>query len=271
MMTRTFSFITAAFIAAAPSAFAVAQPDVTSIIQQSVAAVEADWKAAPEYDYFEQDRDSGGSKTYHVLMVDGSPYQELVAIDGQPLSMQEQQREQQKLQQTISERQSESPSDRAQRVAKYERDRDRDHLLTQQLTQAFDFRLVGQRRLDSRSVYLLDATPRPDYRPPNTEAEVLTGMQGKLWIDSQTYQWVKVEATVVHPVSIAGFLARVEPGTHFELEKMPVADGIWLPKHFEMRSSSKIFFLFHHRTQANETYSKYQRSAGHGQQATLQQ
>lgn len=41
-----------------------------------------------------------------------------------------------------------------------------------------------------------------------------------------------VEATVIHPVSIEGFLAQVEPGTQFKLEKMPVADGIWLPKHF---------------------------------------
>jgi hypothetical protein len=48
-------------------------------------------------------------------------------------------------------------------------------------------------------------------------------MQGKLWIDKDSFQWVKVEAQVMHPVSIEGFLAKVEPGTHFELEKEPVA------------------------------------------------
>jgi hypothetical protein len=42
-----------------------------------------------------------------------------------------------------------------------------------------------------------------------SESKVLTGMEGKLWIDKKTLQWVKVEATVIHPVSIGGFLAEV--------------------------------------------------------------
>jgi len=39
----------------------------------------------------------------------------------------------------------------------------------------------------------------------------------------------KSAGTVIRPVVIEGFLARVEPGTRFELEKMPVAGDIWLP------------------------------------------
>jgi len=38
---------------------------------------------------------------------------------------------------------------------------------------------------------VLKATPRPGYEPPNNEAKVLTGMEGKLWIDEKTFQWVK--------------------------------------------------------------------------------
>jgi hypothetical protein len=94
----------------------------------------------------------------------------------------------------------------------------------QQLTEAFDFTLAGEERMGNHRVYVLDATPRAGYKPPNTETEVLTGMRGKLWIDKKTYQWVKVEAEVIHPVSIAGFLAKVEPGNRFELEKIPVGN-----------------------------------------------
>lgn len=136
-------------------------------------------------------------------------------MNGKPLPTEDQEREQQNLEEVISQRRSESPGDRAERLAKYERERKRHHLLMQQLTQAFDFRLLGERRLGHYAVYLLEATPRAGYQPPNTETEVLTGMQGKLWIDKETYQWVKVEAAVVRPVSIAGFLARVQPGTPF--------------------------------------------------------
>jgi len=238
------------------------RPDADDILRRSLEPGERDWQAAPEYDYFQRDQTPGGSKTYHVLMIEGSPYQELVAVNGERLSAQDQASQQLKLEQVISQRRAESPGAHARRIAAYQRDRKRDHLMLQQLTRAFKFKFIGERRVRGYSVYLLQATPLPGYQPPNYQTEVLTGMQGRLWIDKQTYQWVKVEAMVVHPVSIAGFLARVEPGTRFELDKMPVADGIWLPSHFAMRSFSKIFFLFHHHSQENETYFNYQKAGG---------
>ena len=53
----------------------------------------------------------------------------------------------------------------------------------------------------------------------------------------------------------------MQPGTRFELEKMPVDDGVWLPKHFVMKSNTKILFLFNHRTQEEETYFNYRKAA----------
>ncbi|MDE3169330.1 MAG: hypothetical protein KGL75_04230, partial [Acidobacteriota bacterium] len=103
----------------------------------------------------------------------------------------------------------------------------------------------------------LKAKIRPGYHPPNRDAQVLTGMEGQLWVDEQTFQWVKVEAHVIQPVTIEGFLATVEPGTRFELEKMPVGDGVWLRQHFSMHARAKIFFLIPHHDQEEETYSNY--------------
>jgi hypothetical protein len=242
--------------------------DVSSIIKRSVEASDADWEAAPQYDFSERDKQADGStKTYQVTMILGSDYYRLIAVNGKPLPPDEQQREEQKFQQVIAQRRSESKQQRAQRVAKYEKDRKRDHQLMQQLTVAFDFKLIGEQKLGSYEVYELEATPHPGYKPPTTETRVLTGMRGKLWIDKQTYQWVRVEAEVVHPVSIAGFLARVEPGTRFELEKMPVTEGIWLPKHFAMGAHAKILGLFSHKTQDDETYSEYHK-ASHSETAS---
>jgi hypothetical protein len=83
------------------------------------------------------------------------------------------------------------------------------------------------------------------------QARVLTGMQGTLWIDTRTFQWAKVE----------GSLARVDPGTRFELEYTPVSESIWLPSHFAMRSRAKVLFLFSRRDQAGESYFGYEKSA----------
>lgn len=190
-------------------------------------------------------------------MIEGSPYQRLIEVNGQPLSKEQAADEQRKMQQEIARRKAESPGARRSRIDDYQKDRNRDNELMKQLTVAFNFKLIGKKTVNSRDVYVLKATPRPGYRPPNMETQVLTGMQGELWIDAQTYQWVKVTAKVIHPVSIEGFLAEVEPGTQFELEKMPVTDSIWLPQHFSVKSHSKILHLFNHSTTDDETYSDY--------------
>jgi len=226
------------------------------IIQRSVAANEADWKEAPRYACMVEDEtDDRGTKTYEEMMILGSPYERLVAINGKPLSASEQRKEEEKFQQMLAKRQNETQEQRQDRIAKYEKERKRDHILMQQLTKAFNFRLRGEQKLGNRDVYVLDATPKPGYKPPNMEAKVLTGMKGELWIDKNEFQWVKVEAETFRPVSISGFLARVDPGTRFELEKAPVAPGVWLPKHFEMESHAKIVFLFHEDKSESETYS----------------
>jgi len=233
-------------------------PDARTIIQRSVEANKADWAAYPKYEFDETDYSSGGhTRTYHVMMILGSPYQRLIRIDGKPLSAEQQAAEEQKYQETVRSRRAETTEEHAKRVARYERERARDHLLMDQLTIAFNFKVTGEQKLGPYKVYVLKATRRPSYKPPNRDAEVLTGMVGKLWIDEQTFQWVKVEAHVVQPVSIEGFLAKVEPGTRFELEKMPVGNGIWVRKHFSMHARAKILFFFSHNTQEREDYSNY--------------
>lgn len=240
---------------------AVAQ-DVQTIIERSVQANDRDWQAAPEYNNYETDQEDGNPpQTYEVVMILGTPYKRLVAVNGKSLSPAQETSEQRKMQQAIARRRAETRQQRAQRIAQWQKDRERDHLLMEQLTKAFDFKLLGEQRLGPYEVYTLKASPRPGYKPPNMQAQVLTGMQGKLWIDTQTFQWVKVQAKVIHPVSIEGFLATVEPGTQFRLEKAPVGDGIWEPTHFSMKSQAKVFFFFNHRSQENDVYFGYRKAS----------
>jgi len=253
--------LTGAFLGLAP--VACGQIDVSTIIQRSVEANAADWNAAPEYDCFERDaQPDGGSKTYEDLMIMGSPYQKLIAVNGRPISSEQQQQEQRKLDAALAKRRGESEQERSDRIANFEKDRKRDQQLMDQLVKAFDFSLIGQQKLDGFDVYVLKATPKRGYRPPNMDTQVLKGMHGKLWIDKKTFQWVRVEAEVIHPVSIEGFVAQVEPGTRFELEKTPIEDGkVWLAKHYSMRAKAKVLFLFDHKSEDDETYFGYRKFA----------
>lgn len=236
----------------------VESPDAQTIIERSVAVNQQDWKAEPQYSHLERDlHGAGPAKTYRVMMISDSPYEELIAVDDKPLSATEQASENQKLEKAKTQRQTESTEERQQRVAKYLKERTRDQLMMEQLTKAFDFKLVGHSRLNGHSVYVLEGTPRKGYKPPNMQTEALTGMNGKLWIDQASFQWVRVEASVIHAVSIEGVLARVEPGTHFELEKMAVGNNIWLPKHFSMKSRARILGMIPNNQQEDDVFSEY--------------
>jgi hypothetical protein len=229
----------------------------TEIIQRSAEVNRRDWDAAPGYDYFQRERDGEKIKTFQEVMLAGSRYERLVAVDDKPLSPEDETKEQHRFEKAIAQRQQESPSEREQRVGQYQEEINRDHVLMGELVKALDFTLSGKEMLGSREVYVLKGTPRADYRPPNKQARALTGMQGTLWIDAANFHWVKAEAEVVRPVWIYGFIARIEPGTRFELDQAPIAEGLWMPTHFLMDAKAKVLLLFPHYERDDITYFSY--------------
>ena len=214
---RSCSLMLLLAVASSPWAWAQA-PSVQAIIDKSVEANQFDYKESPFFNYKETDKSAKGTKTYQVTMIDGTPYERLIAVNGEP---EQAQQEMKKQEQAKAQRDAESPSERRERIANWEKGRRRDNEMMEQLTKAFNFKIVGQDKVGDFNVWQLKATPRPGYWPPNRNAQVLPGMEGQLWIDQKTYQWVKVTAQVIQPVAIEGFLARVEPGTRFELESLP--------------------------------------------------
>jgi hypothetical protein len=237
-------------------------PDPNDIIQQSVGASHRNLTMAPEFDYYERQLSRDGSKTYQVTMMSGTPYRRLTEINGQPLSPDDHRREQQKEEAARAARAHESPDERAKRLDKYARDNKRNRMIVDQLTQAFQFARENDQSVGGYDAYVLHATPRPNYQPPTIEAEVLSGMEGRFWIDQKSYQWVKVEVTVIRPVWIVGFLAKVETGTQFTLEQTPVASNVWLPAHFTMKTRGRLLLLFKQRSQIDATFFDYRRVEG---------
>jgi hypothetical protein len=246
-----------------------AQVNVPDIVKRSSDNTGRNWKEAPKYVFTERDveekLDSSGDvktrkvRTWEVMVLEGSNYNKLIAINDKPLSPEEQRAENEKLAHERYRRQHESEADRRKRIAKYQHERQQDHVMMGEMARAFDYKLVGQETVQGRACWVLDATPKRSYVPINRDARVLTGMKGELWIDKQDIQWVKVSAEVVRPVSFYA-VATVGPGTRFELEQKPVGDGIWLPSHFAVRVNSTILAFIAHNSLDDETYSNYRRS-----------
>jgi hypothetical protein len=236
------------------------QSRTVQLIRTSVAATKADWKAQTHFSYLERDVDEKdgvtSSKTYRVCMIEGSPYSRLIADGGEPLPPREQAAEGEKLRGEIHKRANESPQERAKRVAQYQIGRERMFALLDEMAQAFDFKAVGQQKIDDHEVNVLQATPRPGYEPKSHETKLLTGMKGTLWIDKDSHQWVRVEAETIKPVSMGWFVAKVMPGTEFSLAQVPVMGKFWLPGRFVVRVKARILWWEKNYTHS-ETYYDY--------------
>jgi hypothetical protein len=91
------------------------------IIRRSVEVNRKDWDAAPDYGYSQRDREGKKIRTTEQIMLAGSRYARLLAIDDKPLSPQDEAQEQRRLQETTAQRQQESPSEHGDRVEQYQK------------------------------------------------------------------------------------------------------------------------------------------------------
>jgi hypothetical protein len=164
-------------VLAASALCAAAQPNAGEIVRRSVSNTLADWNAAPQYDFTERDvvtLKARTIETYRVIMIEGSPYNELIAANGNPLDPARAAAESRKLQEEIARRRRETPSERRQRIARYNRERRQDNQLLEKMIKAIDFKVVGEDTIDGRRCFVLEGAPKAGYcphEPGNQSAE----------------------------------------------------------------------------------------------------
>jgi len=248
--------------AAIVSAETMPNSDVHELVRRSADKIVSDWNEAPNYSFVERDvvskHDSQPSvKAFEVVMLDGSPYERLIAIDDRPLSATEQASEARKVRSELRKRERESEDSRSKRVSKYLKERHENGALLKGMVDAFAFSLAGAETVNNHDCWVLDAAPKPGYQPTSRETKVLAGMRGRMWVDKASGQWVRVQAEVFQTVNFYGFFAKVRPGTKFMLEQEPVADNLWLPKHFRTQVNASVLGFFNEDSVEDDTYTNY--------------
>ena len=238
--------------------------DVQDIVRQATTEMQADWAAAPGFAFIQRDvATSKGittSKTHEVFMIEGSDYYMPIAFDDTPIPADQQKLELGRLKQEVERRSRETPEEADRRSEQYRKLRQQNGILLSEFTKAFDFRLAGEDTINAHAAYVLDARPRTGYHPPNRTAKILTGMQGRLWVDKESFHWIKAEADVLKPVSVFGLFAKVLPGTRMELEMTPVTDSVWLVSRFAV--DLRLSILWHKSARATvTTFRNYQPAA----------
>ncbi|MBL9174501.1 MAG: hypothetical protein JNL10_13275 [Verrucomicrobiales bacterium] len=120
----------------------------------------------------------------------------LVQMDGKPLSESDRRRE---------ERREEGHRDKF--GSRKERSSRQSQALDRALLERFRYRLVGMSEMEGRRTYELGFEPIAGGRDGKVADRVLGRLQGRLWVDADEFEPVRIEAELSDPVSIGGFLA----------------------------------------------------------------
>lgn len=255
-------------LVAASCAIAAAQ-DAREIVLRSISLDQRFSELARNYTFIQhteqRDLDSQGAvkrvstRDYDVTMLEGSPYARLIRRNGKPLSPDEERQEQEKLAQSIAERKKESPAERAARLEDWKRRQERQRAPLREVPDAFNLRLAGEERMEGREVYVIEATPRPGYHGKDRISKQFPNLKGRLWIDKQTYEWVKAEAEVLDTISYGFILVRIQPGTKLVLGQTRVNGEVWLPKHFQADGTARIGLFKKIRLAFDMTFENYRK------------
>jgi hypothetical protein len=192
-------------------------------------------------------------ETSEVLILEGQPYEKLIARDDKPLSEKDAAKEQRKLDKEVDKRRRQSASEKA----KLEKERLEEQKYLREFTEAFDFKVVGAEEVSGKPCWIITVTPKPGYRPKNSEAKMFTKLRGKVWIDKSEYHWVKAEGEAIDTLSFGFFLFRVAPGATVSFDQVRVNGEVWLPARISVRAEARIALLKKMRAEIDITYREY--------------
>lgn len=199
------------------------------------------------------------SKTYDVMMLYGEQVRREIAEDGKPLSAKDAAKEEEKIDKLIEKRKKESDEERSKRLDKEEKDREEARKFVGEIANAFHFRLAGMEDLDGREAYVIDAEPRPDYKPHDRETKILPKFRFRVWIDKAETQWVKLDAQFIDTASFGWFLVRLHPGSRVQIEQTKVEGEVWLPRHIQVNVDARVALLKTFREEIDVEFSEYKK------------
>jgi hypothetical protein len=98
--------------------------------------------------------------------------------------------------------------------------------------------------VEGRPAILVTFTPKPNARPATREGRMARAFNGKVWIDEQAQEVMRIEAVAVDSISYGfGIVARLGEGTQVTLVREPIADGIWLPTSLRFKGEGRAMLL----------------------------
>lgn len=194
----------------------------------------------------ERDLDEAGqlkkseSKTLEILFLYGRRYEKLISKNDKSLPSDEQAKEEEKFRRETEKRKQESTTDRQRLARDQEKKGEELRRMLDEVEKAYILKLEATECPAGRDTYRIYATPRPDYHRFFPPYSILSKMNGRMWIDADDFQLVKLEAEVIEPFSFGLILARASPGTRFYFEQRRLNGEVWMPQRATVKLDGRL-------------------------------
>ncbi len=175
-----------------------------------------------------------------VFHVDGSRVERHLVKKGKALTGRDDAAEQKRVDREIAKIKSESPKERAKRRGETEKDKREEIEARREISEAYDFKLIGSQKINGRLCWGLEGAPRPGFQGRGRRADQLKKLKGKVWIDQATYELVKLDLDSIDTISFGWFIFRLSAGARIELEQALVNNEVWLPQRIGIRADARI-------------------------------
>lgn len=167
----------------------------------------------------------------------------LIMKDGKPLSAEQDNAERQRLNDIIA-----SPAAYAKHVKNSESEKKMADTLVPLMADAMINTYTPGQPQSGRNggapEIVLDYAPNPKWNPPNTEAQALTGLKGRAWIDAKTHYVVRMDGTIFRSVNFGwGMLAHIYPGGKVVMNQTNVGGNRWIFTDFSMELTVRALMV----------------------------
>lgn len=238
------------------------------VVRKSLEREGRNWERAKDYTFQEKavqrEVDPSGkvtkteSELIDVTILYGRPIRRVVEKNGKPLSDKDKAKEDERFNKELEKRRKETSEENTRERRRYEENRARQRQFAKEVPEAFNFTQLADDQIGGKPVYVIRAEPKAGYRPRDMRAKFLPKIHGKLWIDKESLEWVKIEAETTDTISFGWFLARVGPGAQMRFEQQRVNDQVWLPSHVFIKLDARALFK-KLRGDIEVTYSNYRK------------
>jgi hypothetical protein len=187
-----------------------------------------DWRQTPD-----------GSKTKEMIETRDGVVARLIAVNNQPLSLQQKSAENDRLQNLLSH-----PELQQQKKKEQEEDEARVQRMFKELPAAFLYQYDGVQPGKSGELIRLRFQPDPNFRPASRETSVFKAMSGYMWVSAADMRLAKIEATLFRDVTFGwGILGHLDKGGHFIVEQTKVAPNRWESTDMNIQFTGKVLFF----------------------------